>query len=70
MADNPSGATNTISAADPDVGGNPDTGGDPNTGGDLAVAIALLAQTLAAQNVHLQPIPYAPTMLVTSPTRL
>ena len=46
MTDNPSGAMNTVSAP------NPDTGGNPDMGGDLAVAIALLAQTLAAQNVH------------------
>ena len=58
MADNPSGATNTVSAPDPD------------TGGDLAVAIALLAQTLATQNVHPPPAPHAPTALVTSLTRL
>ena len=64
MADNPSGATNTMSAPDPDAGGN------PNTGGDLAAAIALLAQTLATQNIHLPPALHAPTALVTSPTRL
>ena len=64
MADNPSGATNTVSAPDPDVGGNPDTGGD------LAAAIALLAQTLAAQNAHPPPTLHAPTAPVTSPTRL
>ena len=63
-ADNPSGATNTVSAPDPDTGGN------PNMGGDLAVAIALLAQTLAAQNVHPPPTPHAPAAPVTSPTRL
>ena len=39
-------------------------------GGDLAVAIALLAQTLATQNVHPPPTPHAPTAPVTSPTRL
>ena len=70
MADNPSGTTNTISATDPDVGGNPNTGGDPDTGGDLAAAIALLAQTLATQNVHLPPAPHASAALVTSLTRL
>ena len=64
MADNPSGATNTMSAPDPDAGGNPDTGGD------LAAAIALLAQTLAAQNVHPPPAPHAPAAPVTSPIRL
>ena len=64
MADNPSGATNTMSAPDPDMGGKPDTGGD------LAAAIALLAQTLATQNIHLPPALHAPTALVTSPTRL
>ena len=63
-ADNPSGATNTMSAPDPNVRGNPDTGGD------LAAAIALLAQTLAAQNVHPPPTPHAPAVLVTSLTRL
>ena len=70
MADNPSGTTNTILAADPDVGGNPDAGGDPDTGGDLAVAIALLAQTLAAQNIHPPPAPHTSAAPVTSPTRL
>ena len=75
-ADNPSGTTNTASVpdpdpgGDPDVGGNPDTGGDPDMGGDLAVAIALLAQTLAAQNVHPLPALHAPAAPVTSPTRL
>ena len=39
-------------------------------GGDLAAAIALLAQTLAAQNIHQPPAPYAPTAPVTLPTRL
>ena len=61
-ADNPSGAMNTVSAPDPDTGGN------PNMGGDLAAAIALLAQTLAVQNVHPPPAPHAPT--VPSLTRL
>ena len=70
MADNPSGAMNTVSAPDPNTGGNPDTGGDPDMGGDLAAAIALLAQTLAAQNVHPPPAPHAPTAPVTSLTRL
>ena len=64
MADNPSGTTNTVSAPDPDMGGNPDMGGD------LAAAIALLAQTLATQNVHPPPAPHAPTVLVTLLTRL
>ena len=58
MADDPSAATNPTSAP------------DPNTGGDLAAAIALLAQTLAAQNVHPPPTPYAPVALVTSLTKL
>ena len=70
MADNPSGATNTVSAADPDAGGDPNTGGDPDTGGDLAAAIALLAQTLATQNVCPPPTLHASAVLVTSPTRL
>ena len=64
MADNPSGAMNTVSAPDHDTGGNPDMGGD------LAAAIALLAQTLAAQNVHPPPTPHTPAAPVTSPTRL
>ena len=64
MADDPSAAMNTTSAPDPD------TGGDPNMGGDLAAAIALLAQTLATQNIHPQPALYAPAVPVTSPTRL
>ena len=63
-ADNPSGTTNTVLAPDPNMGGNPDMGVD------LAAAIALLAQTLAAQNVHPPPTPHAPTVPVTSPTRL
>ena len=67
-ADTPS--MNTTSALDPDTGGEPDTGEDPDMGGDLAAAIALLAQTLAAQNIHPPPAPYAPTALVTLPTRL
>ena len=45
-------------------------GEDPDTGVDLAAAIALLAQTLATQNVHPPPAPYAPTVPVTLPTRL
>ena len=57
-ADDPSATTNTASAPDPDMGG------------DLAAAIALLAQTLATQNIHPQPVPYTPAMLVTSLTRL
>ena len=67
---------NTASALDPDPGGNPDpvgdpdTAGNPDTGGDLAAAIALLAQTLAAQNVHPPPTPHAPAVPVTMPTRL
>ena len=67
---------NTVLAPDPDLGGdpnaggNPDTGGDPDMGGDLAVAIALLAQTLAAQNVHPPPALHASAVPVTSPTRL
>ena len=48
----------------------PNTGGNPDTGGDLAVAIALLAQTLATQNIHLPPTPHASAAPVTSPTRL
>ena len=70
MADNPSGAMNTMSAPDPDAGGNPDVGGNPDMGGDLAAAIALLAQTLATQNIHLPPAPHTPAAPVTSPTRL
>ena len=70
MADNPSAATNTTLALDLDMGGDPDMGGEPDTGGDLAAAIALLAQTLAAQNVHPPPAPHTPTALVTLPTRL
>ena len=67
---------NTASALDPDPGGNPDLVGDPDvagnpdTGGDLVAAIALLAQTLAAQNVHPPPTPHAPAAPVTAPTRL
>ena len=57
-ADNPSVATNTTTAL------------DPNTGGDLAAAIALLAQTLAAQNVCPQATQSAPAVPVTSLTRL
>ena len=64
MADNPSGTTNTMSAPDPDMGG------DPDAGGDLAAAIALLAQTLAAQNIHPPPALHAPAVPVTSLTRL
>ena len=43
---------------------------NPDMGGDFAAAIALLAQTLATQNVRLQPAPNTPTVLVTLPTRL
>ena len=64
MTDNPSSAMNTVSAP------NPDTGGNPDMGGDLAVAIALLAQTLATQYVHPPPAPHAPAVPVTSLTRL
>ena len=55
-ADNPSAATNTTTAL------------DPNTGGNLAAAIALLAQTLAAQNACL-PAAQSAAMPVTSLTR-
>ena len=58
MADNPSAATNTTMAP------------DPNMGGDLAAAIALLAQTLAAQNTHPWPTQNTPIAPVTSLTRL
>ena len=58
MADDPSAATNTALVPDPDMGGN------------LAAAIALLAQTLAAQNVHPQPSLNVPTVPVALPTRL
>ena len=57
-ADNPSAATNTTTAPDPDMGG------------DLAAAITLLAQTLATQNAHLQAAQSTPAVPVTSPTRL
>ena len=57
-ADNPSVATNTTMAPDPDMGG------------DLAAAIALLAQTLATQNMCPQAAQSAPAVLVTSLTRL
>ena len=43
---------------------------DPNIGGNLAVAITLLAQTLAAQNARLQAAQSAPAVPVTSLTRL
>ena len=59
-ADDPSAATITTLAPDP----------DPDMGGDLAAAIALLAQTLATQNVHPPPVSYTPAVPVTSPTRL
>ena len=67
---------------DPNVAGNPNPGGNPNpvsdpnvagnpdTGGDLVAAIALLAQTLAAQNIHPPPAPHAPAAPVTTSTRL
>ena len=67
---------NTASALDPNLGGNPDpvgdpdTAGNPDTGGDLVAAIALLAQTLVAQNGPPPPAPYAPIAPVTMPTRL
>ena len=57
-ADNPSATTNTTTAP------------DPNMGGDLAAAIALLAQTLTAQNAHPQATQSTPAVPVTSPTRL
>ena len=57
-ADDPLATTNTASAPDPDTGGN------------LAATIALLAQTLATQNVCLLATPNAPAMPVTSLTRL
>ena len=56
--DNPSGTTNTTMAPDPDMGG------------DLAAAIALLAQTLAAQKTRPPAALNTPTVPVTSPTRL
>ena len=56
--DNPSVTTNTTMAPDPDMGVN------------LAAAIALLAQTLAAQNAHPPAAQSTPAVLVTSPTRL
>ena len=45
-------------------------GGNPDMGGDLAGAIALLAQTLATQNIHPPPAPHASAAPVTLPTRL
>ena len=57
-ADNPSVATDTTMAPDPDKGG------------DLAAAIALLAQTLVAQNTHLQATYNTPAVPVTLLTRL
>ena len=57
-ADNPSVTTNTTMAPDPDMGG------------DLVAAIALLAQTLAAQNTRPPAAQSAPAVPVTSPTRL
>ena len=76
MTMEPSGTMNTASALDPDLGGNPDPVGDPDaagnpdTGGDLVAVIALLAQTLAAQNIPPPPASHAPTVPVTAPTRL
>ena len=58
MAEDPLAATNTASAPDPDMGG------------DLAAAIALLAQTLAAQNIHPPLTPHAPMVPVTLLTKL
>ena len=58
MADDPSAATNTALVP------------GPNMGGDLAAPIALLAQTLATQNVCPQATPNTPTMPVTLLTRL
>ena len=75
-AGNPPGAMNTASAPDPDtggspdMGGNPDTGGNPDMGGDLAAAIALLAQTLAAQNIHPPSASHVSAAPVNAPTRL
>ena len=57
-ADNPSVATNTTTALDPDMGG------------DLVTAIALLAQTLATQNTRPPAAQSTPAVPVTSPTRL
>ena len=57
-ADNPSAATNTPTAP------------DPNTGGNLAAATALPAQTLATQNARPQATQSVPAVLVTSLTRL
>ena len=53
LADNPSVATNTTMALDPDMGG------------DLVAAIALLAQTLAAQNTRPPAAQSAPAVPVT-----
>ena len=58
LPDNPSVATNTTMAP------------DPNTGGNLVAAIALLAQTLAAQNTCPPATQSAPAVPVTSPTGL
>ena len=58
LPDNPSVTTNTTMAPDPD------------TGGDLVAAIALLAQTLATQNMRLTAAQSTPAVPVTSPTRL
>ena len=57
-ADDPSATTNTASVPDPNVGGN------------LAAAIALLAQTLATQNVHPQATLNTPAVPATLLTRL
>ena len=62
-------ATN-LQADDPSVATDTTTALDPDTGGDLAAAIALLAQTLAAQNTHPPAAQSAPAVLVTSLTRL
>ena len=58
LADNSSVATDAAVAPDPD------------TGGDLVAAIALLAQTLAAQNTRPPATQSTPAVPVTSPTRL
>ena len=63
-ASDPPGTMNTASAPDPDTGGNPDTGGD------LVAAIALLAQTLAAQNAHPPSASHVSIAPGSAPTRL
>ena len=76
LALDPNPGGNPDPVGDSDVAGNPDPVSDPNaagnpdTGGDLVAAIALLAQTLAAQNVHPPPAPHAPAAPVTASTRL